>query len=156
VEAVAIMADICREAESSVDGLRLAVLPRSVSMEAMAIAEAIAAAAVKAATDLKAALIICLTESGNTARLVAKYRPHASILTITANEQVARQCLAVRGLFPLLVGSMVGTDSLIHRAVMAAQKLEMCKIGDYVVITSGVKEAVTGATNMLKVIQVSY
>lgn len=156
LEAVQVMADICREAEASIEYRAVFNLTRPHMPSTCSISEAVASAAVKASYDLKAALIICLTESGNTARLVAKYRPAVPILTITANEHVAKQALAVRGLFPLLVGSMVGTDSLIHRAMMAAQKLEMCQIGDYVVITSGVTEAVSGATNMLKIVQVSY
>ncbi len=151
------MADICREAEATTDYRgAFNTLRASTHISAMSISEAIASSAVNAAFDLNAAVIICLTESGSTARLVAKYRPACPILTITANEQAARQALVSKGLFPLLVGSMIGTDSLIHRAVLAAQKLNMCSVGDMVVITSGVREAISGATNILKIIQVQF
>lgn len=157
VEAVKMMSDICREAESTTDYRSAFNTIRVANQSSQtSIAEAIASSAVKAAFDLRAAVIICLTETGSTARLVAKYRPGCPVLTITANEQVARQTMTTRGLFPLLVGSMIGTDSLIHRAVIAAQKLEMCAVGDLVVITSGVKEAVSGATNIMKILQVQY
>jgi pyruvate kinase len=52
---------------------------------------------------MNSSLVLVLTESGTTARLVAKYRPKCPILTITPNEQTARQSLVSRGTFPLLV-----------------------------------------------------
>ena len=44
--------------------------------------EAVCCAAVKTADDIKANLIIVITESGVTARLVAKYRPKQHILAL--------------------------------------------------------------------------
>jgi hypothetical protein len=66
-----------------------------------------------------------LTRGGNTARLVAKYRPIVPVLTVAvpvlttdaltwacSNEAPARQCLVTRGLLPLLAeGSARATDS---------------------------------------------
>eukprot|EP00460_Paracercomonas_marina_P000790 EW704849.1.p1 GENE.EW704849.1~~EW704849.1.p1 ORF type:complete len:160 (+),score=54.90 EW704849.1:28-480(+) len=150
------MADICREAESATNyRLTFQALKENVSGK-ISVSEAIASSAVKASFDLQAALVIVLTESGFTARLVSKYRPNAHILTITSSEQSARQCLVSRGLFPLLVSSMSGTASLIRRAIVAAEKLRMCKMGDLVIITSGQKEGVSGNTNDLKIVQVQF
>ena len=148
------MADICREAETFTDYQAAYQLARGT--QEVPIAEAIASAAVKSAFDLRAALLVVLTETGRTASYVAKYRPPCRVLTITANEQVARQTLVWKGLFPLLVGSMIGTDSLVHRSILAAKKLEMCRQGDRVIITSGVVEGVTGTTNMLKIVEVDF
>jgi len=44
--------------------------------------EALATAAVRAATKLRAALIVVFTVTGRTARLIAKYRPHQPVLTV--------------------------------------------------------------------------
>ena len=66
-----------------------------------------------------------LTRGGNTARLVAKYRPIVPVLAVAvpvlttdaltwacSNEAPARQCLVTRGLLPLLAeGSARATDS---------------------------------------------
>jgi len=157
VEAVKMMADICREAEVTFVSRPHDIFQSELTTTSkISIAESIAAAAVKAAFDLQASMVVVLTESGNTARLVAKYRPAAPILAITSSERSARQCLVTRGLFPLLVGSMSGTASLTHRAIRtAAETIGMCKIGDRVVVTSG-HEGVSGATDDLKVIQVAY
>lgn len=124
VEAVRVMASICREAEANVNYTAMSQLLRAAQKlrsQPVSVPEAIAAAAVRASFDLRASLILVLTESGTTARLVAKYRPRAPILCITSSEQVARQALVSRGLFPFLVGSMTGTDSLVSRVLTAAQ-----------------------------------
>jgi pyruvate kinase len=44
--------------------------------------EALATAAVRAATKLHAALIVVFTVTGRTANLIAKYRPQQPILTV--------------------------------------------------------------------------
>jgi len=158
VESAKMMADICREAEASVNHRYNFQMVREFSKTfgRLSVAEAIASSAVKATFDLQASLALVLTESGNTARLVSKYRPNSPILAITASEQSARQLLVSRGVFPLLVGSMSGTASLIHRAIMAAEKIGLCKLNDLVVVTSGNLEGVSNQTNDLKVIQVTY
>lgn len=42
--------------------------------------------------DLNAKLIIVCTETGNSARMLAKYRPQARILVLTATQETARYC----------------------------------------------------------------
>ncbi|KAG2830304.1 hypothetical protein PC112_g7752 [Phytophthora cactorum] len=56
----------------------------------METAEAVASSAVKTAIDINAKMLVVLTETGNTARLVAKYRPEMPVLVLTALEQTAR------------------------------------------------------------------
>lgn len=62
--------------------------------------ETVACAAVSAAHEQNAGAIIVLTTSGNSARLVAKYRPRAPIIVVTRNPQTARQVHLYRGCFP--------------------------------------------------------
>eukprot|EP00421_Protoceratium_reticulatum_P042506 CAMPEP_0168439072 /NCGR_PEP_ID=MMETSP0228-20121227/42281_1 /TAXON_ID=133427 /ORGANISM="Protoceratium reticulatum, Strain CCCM 535 (=CCMP 1889)" /LENGTH=66 /DNA_ID=CAMNT_0008453345 /DNA_START=1 /DNA_END=197 /DNA_ORIENTATION=- len=62
--------------------------------------EAVSSSAVKAAIDAKCKLIVALTETGSTALAIAKYRPKATILAITASETTVRQLLIVRGVMP--------------------------------------------------------
>lgn len=156
--AVKMMADICREAEAATDWGATFSHVASITQRhvQMTVAEVVASAAVKACFEVKSAVLIVLTEGGNTARLAAKYRPPCPILAITAREQVARQMLVEKGVFPLLVGSMIGTDSLINRAVTAAKKLNMARKGQHVVIVAGVVEGVTGTTNTVKVQKIEY
>jgi pyruvate kinase len=157
VKAVKMMAEICREAESNIDYQSTFQIIREMNQFGdISIAEAIASSAVKTAIDCKASLLIVLTETGRTARYVAKYRPAAPILCITASDQVARQAIASRGILPLLVGSMKGADSLVARAIEVGKRLAMCKVGDVVIAITGAKEGVAGLTNNLKVLTVDY
>lgn len=148
------MSMIVREAEGNIDYLATFNAIRSWAPDTISIGESISSSAVKSAFDLKASLLVVLTESGTTARQVSKYRPHVPVLCITANEQTARQALLSRGLLPLLVGSMIGSDSLIGRVVGVAKKLGMCQKGDIVVATVGTMEGKPGTTSQVKVVNV--
>jgi pyruvate kinase len=53
--------------------------------------EALATAAVRAATKLQAALIVVFTVTGRTANLIAKYRPRQPILTVRVADSAAAE-----------------------------------------------------------------
>jgi pyruvate kinase len=57
--------------------------------------EALATAAVRAATKLQAKLIVVFTVTGRTARLIAKYRPQQPILTVRRAAALAVICFVV-------------------------------------------------------------
>jgi pyruvate kinase len=96
-------------------------------------------------------MIIVLTESGKTAEYMSKYRPIAPVLGVTANPQVARQMLVHRGIFPMLVETMEGTDNILHQAMLCGVQKGMAVKGDPIVVTSGHLEQVSGSTNIMKV-----
>jgi pyruvate kinase len=73
-------------------------------------AETLAIAAVSAANEQNAGAILVLSTSGNTARLVSKYRPEVPILTVTRNEQTARQIHLHRGCYPFHVSLFSSLD----------------------------------------------
>lgn len=160
VEAVTMMASICREAEAATNYTsnfrqqRQSDTSIAKTFIIPSTGEAIASAAVVACLDIRAKLVVVLTESGNTARLVAKYRPHTHVFTITPSAQTARQCLVSFGLFPLLVSSMIGSDSLVDRAIETAKRMGVCKSGDLVVVACGQHEGRSGSTNAIRVITV--
>ena len=51
----------------------------------------------------------------------------------------------------MLVGSLVGSDTLLHKVLEEAHERKIIKAGDYVVVTSGLSGTV-GSTNLLKII----
>jgi pyruvate kinase len=115
VEAVKMMSSICLEAEADINyGDIYTNLRRNVKLP-ISISEAIAAGAVKTSWDVHAALIIALTETGTTARSIAKYRPIPPVLAVTASHQSARQCQVLRGIYPYLTDTMKNTDNIVHR-----------------------------------------
>jgi pyruvate kinase len=114
--------------------------------------ESVASSAVKTAFDVKAKFIVVLTETGNTARLIAKYRPSMPILTLTTNADVARQCQGyMNSCHCEVLKSMVGTDSIILKALETGKTMGWCKAGDAIVCVHGSAEGTPGSTNLLRV-----
>jgi pyruvate kinase len=156
LEAVQMMSKICVQAEGAIhyddlyQSLRNSVLETA---GAMSTQEAIASSAVKTAIDIGARMIVVLTETGTTARLIAKYRPSVPILVLTALGETARQSEGVlKGTQARTMGSMIGTDSILYRATDLGKQFGWIKKGDTVVAIHGMQEARAGSTNMLKVL----
>eukprot|EP01120_Amphizonella_sp_Union-15-10_P017489 TRINITY_DN9724_c0_g1_i1.p1 TRINITY_DN9724_c0_g1~~TRINITY_DN9724_c0_g1_i1.p1 ORF type:complete len:491 (+),score=77.48 TRINITY_DN9724_c0_g1_i1:37-1509(+) len=155
VEAVKTMHRICLETERVIEyrtlytSLRKRILAKQNGN--ISVSESICSSAVKTSWDLRASLIVVISESGNTVRFVSKYRPHCPILCVTCLPLTARQVLISRSAFPLLVDSMLGTEQLIQKAIAYAKSLGLVKAGELVVTTSGVIEGTSGSTNLLKV-----
>merc|ERR1719230_2429408 len=104
VEAVDMMRRAIRTAEGVVDYGALFNGIRNVTIDFgdMTAAESVAGSAVKTAFDLGAKLIICISKSGYTARMVAKYRPTQPILAVTDAEKTAQHLSISRGVHTLL------------------------------------------------------
>lgn len=95
------------------------------------------------------------SETGNSARLVSKYRPGVPILCLTATDSVARQVEGLcRGVRSVVMGSMIGTESILLRACEMAKAFGWANSGDCIVAVHGTIEARPGSTNMLKVMAV--
>ncbi|RLN46744.1 hypothetical protein BBJ28_00023664 [Nothophytophthora sp. Chile5] len=155
-EAVQMMAKICVQAEGAIHYDELYQALRNSVLEAngaMSTQEAIASSAVKTAIDINAKMIVVLTESGTTARLVSKFRPAQPILLLTALGGTARQAEGFyKGITSRCMGSMIGTDSILFRATDLGKQFGWVKPGDAVVALHGMVEARSGSTNMLKVL----
>jgi len=152
VDALRTLSRICGQAEGDIDYRALYMrLRSSVRNPPIPVAESVASSAVKSAWDVSAKAIICLTETGGTARYVAKYRSACPMLAVTNSDRVARQLQLFHGVVPFLVESMKGSAKLVERAIAFAETIGMLSKGDAVVITSGVSEQVPGSTSMFKV-----
>merc|ERR1712206_56852 len=85
----------CCEAESSInfDSLYQSVRNSTLSRYShLGNNESLASSAVKTAIDINAKLILVLSETGTSARSVAKFRPSMPIAVLTPSPSVARQC----------------------------------------------------------------
>src|SRR5512136_99845 len=85
-------------------------------------AEAVAHASVATAKDLKASVIVAPTVSGDTARTIARFRPHCPIVAVTPSPITQRQLAMVWGVYPILATRSESTDQVINDAVEAAQQ----------------------------------
>lgn len=115
------------------------------------VTNAISHATCTTATDLGAAAIITVTKSGETVRMISKYRPECPIIGCTTEDYVCRQLNLSWGVSPLLIEEENNTDELFEHSVDAALAADLVKQGDLVVITAGVPLGISGTTNLIKV-----
>ncbi|MFI8607903.1 pyruvate kinase [Pseudomonas sp. NPDC077649] len=118
--------------------------------------ESIAMAAMYAANHLHGVkAIICMTESGDTPRLMSRIRSHLPIYAFSRNPRTQNRVALFRGVqtipfdsdgFPLAEVNARAVDELLRRGVVAA--------GDHVLISRGDHANAQGGTNCLRVIRV--
>lgn len=148
VESVKTMARVIEKAERApwFATARPKIVPREAS-----VTDAISAATCRLAADLGAAAIVTSTESGHTARAVARYRPDVPIVAVSPKEEVARRLVLSRGVVPLQVKPSSNIDDMLDRAARATVEAGIAGAGDMLVITAGVLVNRPGTTNMIKV-----
>lgn len=149
VEAVKIMAMIACRTEADIDyskRFRTRDLP-----EFPNITNAISHATVTTAMDLKAAAIVTVTKTGQTARMISKFRPESPIIGCTTSEMVCRQMNLSWGVTPIVCEEKYTNDELFDHAVDRAEQNGLIQSGDLVVITAGVPLGISGTTNLMKV-----
>lgn len=118
------------------------------------ITDAVCHAALTAAEDLEARLIITATESGHTAESMAAHRPHVPILALTPHESVARRLTMVWGLNTHLMRAHGSLEGMVNEAISVAIHTEWASPGDRVVITAGASVGEAGTTNVLRVVTI--
>lgn len=112
----------------------------------------VSAAAVYAADQLDVKRIVAFSQSGFTARLVARYRPVAPIVAFTPEEHVARQLQLVWGVRPLVTSTDVGTlDEVVQEVERRLLEAREVLPGDRVVILMGHPIRDRPLTNLMRV-----
>jgi len=157
---VAAMADICGEAEAftangSAEG-SLTPQPMGFGMHTSSkpflrfswhvpSLESVAAASAQTADEIGAKVIITLSKSGNTSRLIAKYRPNCPIMAVTIRRpnhdhgNSARRLLLSRGVVPIMENiewrgeTGLPQEVLANAIAYARDDLKIVKTGDLVV-----------------------
>ena len=117
----------------------------------ISVSDATAHAACLTAKDVNASAIVTVSESGNTARLLSKYRPAQPIIACVMNEQVQRQLAISWGITPLMMALAHSTDELIEMSTSLAKENGYLHDGELAVVTAGVPVGVSGTPNMLKI-----
>jgi pyruvate kinase len=152
VESVQTMARIAERAESALEYRE--IFTRQAQAQQTTVTEAISQAVANSALELDAKAILTATESGYTARMVAKYRPKAPIIAVTPNDQVIRRLSLIWGVIPVKGVEASTTDELFDFAVDSSIQAGLVSLGDIVVITAGVPVGRSGTTNIIKIHQV--
>ena len=148
VEALSAMVGIITEAEQSIHYWNRFMKRQIVA--ASNINDAITHTCCLTARDLDAKAIVAATDSGHTARMIARFRPACPVAAMTTREKVRRQLAICWGVIPFLTGEVNSTDRIFSLAAEVAVKEGLVEHGDTVVITAGVPLGRSGSTNLLK------
>ncbi|CAG8574906.1 1243_t:CDS:10 [Acaulospora morrowiae] len=165
IESVRMMHETCLTAESVICYPPLFNELRALTPLPMETTEAVACSAVSAAHEIRAACILVLSTSGNTARLISKYRPRCPIITVTRVAQTARQIHLYRGCYPFVYEHMelpptdetgdqwqFDVEERIKWGIKRAVELSILKSGDPVIAIQGWKGGL-GNTNTIRILQ---
>ena len=152
VEAVAMMAKIISETEAQILNapVRHDSRPfRTGKRRSLTIPETICECMAHSAQDLDLAAIAIFTESGNTARLLSKYRPEAPIYALSPDEAVVHRSMLLWGTYPIQCERFTGTDQLVSVAEDILEGRGYVKSRQVVGIVAGTATK-TGATNFMR------
>lgn len=152
LEAVQTMARIAKRTEEVIDYVH--VFQHKGIGAQVQMTDAISHATVQIAQELEANAIMSITESGYTARMVAKYRPKATVIGVSPVEESLRRMTLYWGVEPLKGENKPSTDALIDASLKDALAAKLIKKGDSLVVTAGMHVGKVGSTNLIQVVNV--
>jgi pyruvate kinase len=150
-EAVSMMAKIVVEAESNMAEF---TQPRRRQHSRLSIAETICESIAHAAEDLHMGAIAVFTESGNTARLISKYRPQAEIYAFSQVLSVCNRMNLLWGVHPVRHKQTRSAEDMVSAAEKELLRQGKIKIGDVLGVVAGTQTA-SGSTNFMRLHVVS-
>jgi pyruvate kinase len=112
---------------------------------------AIGHAAAEVGADLGARFLVAFTETGDSARRLARYRSPIPLLAFTPDEATRNQLALTWGVEAFLVAPVSHTDQMVRQVDRALLDLERCRKGELVVIVAGSPPGMAGSTNTLRV-----
>jgi pyruvate kinase len=155
--AVRTMADIATRTEEYDEqrGVREQGLGQGRTPSTKAVTVAMAHAALRAASELDLAAIVCCTRAGTTARAMAARRPRSRLIGASPSPATVQQLALSWGVEPLLVGEYSTTDEMVWCVVEAAVREGLVRHGDSIAVLAGAPDAGPGRTDVLRVVAVS-
>ena len=146
-EAVAIMARIVVEAEHNM--VAFSEPRRRRDRQHLSIAETICESISHAAFDLPMGAIAVFTETGNTARMISKYRPKAEIYAFSPYAAVCNRTNLFWGVHPVLHEKTVSGEQMVSLAERVLLRKGILKVGDVLGVVAGTQIA-SGSTNFMR------
>jgi pyruvate kinase len=146
-EAVAIMARIIIEAESNM--AEFTQPRRRGDRRGLSIAETICESIAHAAEDLPMGAIAVFTETGNTARMISKYRPQAAIYAFTHIAHVAQRTSLFWGVHPMKCVRALSAEDMVRVAEQALLRRGLLKPAEVLGVVAGTQQA-SGSTNFMR------
>ena len=147
VEAVKVMAEIAVETEKNIN-YKGRFYAREFLIKNRI--DAISHATVGMSIDLEAEAIVACTITGQTARMISRFRGPAPILALTTDERTYRKLAITWGVTPLMCPVFKSTDKLLDHARETVKQELKLKKGTNVIITAGDICGKGGNTDLIK------
>lgn len=122
----------------------------------VSVARALTASAIQVGEFIGAKYLIAFSETGRSARLMARHRSQIPILTYTPLPKVLRQLSLIWGVTPYLVGEVHHTDEMVDQVDSDLLAHGLAQQGELVVIVAGVPPGIPGTTNGMRVHKVGF
>jgi pyruvate kinase len=145
-ESVSIMSRIVVEAESNSNDFQFR---RRGEHRGLSVAETICESIAHSAEDLPMGAIAVFTETGNTARMISKYRPKAAIYAFTHMEPVVHRMNLYWGVHPVRCRQARSAEQMVTMAEQDLVRRGLLKPGDVLGVVAGTRQA-SGSTNLMR------
>jgi pyruvate kinase len=150
IDAIEYMDRIANRAES----LIISKVTEGISFADKGVPEMLGYNAFVLSKNLDLSAIIAITRTGNTARIISKYRPHIPILACTGVIETARQLRLTWGVNPVLIPIITKTDELIFKSIKECLKKKYIQLKDSVLVVAGTLLGIPSKTNLLQILKV--
>ena len=147
VESVKSMAEIAEFTERGIDYKQFFL---STEFRIRNNIDAVSHATCAMAVDTDAKCIVVASMSGQTARMVSRFRCPVDIIGMTISEKAWRKLNLSWGVTPILSEEFNSVEVLFYRELCEAKRVKGLKAGDNVVLTGGLINGQPGNTNMIK------
>ena len=108
-------------------------------------------AALEVAERVEAKFLVAFTQSGDSARRLARYRGKVPILAFTPEERVRSQLSMTWGVETFKTAAVEHTDEMVRQVDEALLESGRVQEGDLVVIIAGSPPGIPGSTNALRI-----
>ena len=148
VESVEMMSRIIEETEVSLYDNMPAGYFRE---KRVSVIKAISESVFELVKDVSAKAIVAATDSGFTARMIARFRPETKIIVLVNQPQIWRQLSLSWGIYPSRMPVCKTMDELIEKSVKLVKSQRLVKKGDRIVIVTGQPVGQARNMNLVKV-----
>lgn len=106
------------------------------------------------ATEMESVAILTPTLSGNTARMISKYRPDQMVIAITTDSTTQRQLMLNWGVVPLLSTVVDDSEQMVQNAIKIALDAGAISVSQRILMVAGIPLSSPLMVNTIRVIVV--
>ncbi|MEK7609676.1 MAG: pyruvate kinase [Patescibacteria group bacterium] len=115
------------------------------------VTDVVSQSAVRAAHNVGAALIVALTRTGRSARMIARYRPAEHVLALSDAQENVNKLMLTYGCYPIVAPTFKTVEEIMEIVRKVTLDNEIVKKGDKVVIVAGMPFGTSSETNFILV-----